>query len=83
MANENNGAHAIVSAGCYEEEIKLMAKETGTYNNGSGSISETLASENGKEAVQGENGSTISSTPFSEGWYADAIIDWPGKAFFT
>lgn len=62
MAKENG---ALVSAGCSEEEIKLMAKE------------------NGKVVVQGENGSTISSTPFSEGWYADAITDWPGKAFFT
>ncbi|KAL6174882.1 hypothetical protein ACLB2K_051527 [Fragaria x ananassa] len=80
MATENGGTLAMVSAGCHaEEEIKtLMAKETGTCNNGT---SEILASHDNGEVVEGENGSIIcSTTAFSEGWYALATTDWPGHA---
>lgn len=79
MATENGGTLAMVSAGCHaEEEIKtLMAKETGICNNGT---SEILASHENGEVVKGENGSNISGTAFSDGWYALATTDWPGKA---
>ncbi|XP_004300891.1 PREDICTED: spermidine synthase 2-like [Fragaria vesca subsp. vesca] len=79
MATENGGTLAMVSAGCHaEEEIKtLMAKETGICNNGT---SEILASHENGEVVKGENGSNISGTAFSDGWYALATTDWPGHA---